>query len=319
MESTEIGEISSVFVYKDKLFIGGFNGLFTKYKNGELVKETIKHEVHHLVMLHDKLYACTAKGIYRLEKGKFIIHKAFPSSLVFNDIEERYRKFYAASASGIWVFDGETSIAYNLLKNTPYENQECFAIEWDDYNQLWVSTAKGLIKVDLNNSNLRSYLNDVEFNKRSSFKRESNLYFGSTEGLFAFDTKDFSSEAASFQPIEAKNESINKGYIFLLVLSFSSTILSIYFYFKTKRRINHSLTEKVVENGTFIGQPPFTMENIEVYILKNIKTITAESLREDSGLSKSLFYKSFSQHYDITPKQLIETIRRDYLRRKKNS
>jgi AraC-like DNA-binding protein len=314
-----IGEISSLLNAEGILYIGGFHGLYAKNGNGELVKESIKNEVHHLIMLHDKLYVCTAKGIYHLEKGKFIIHKAFPSQLVYNDIEERYGRFYAASAAGVWVFDGESSKAYNLFKNTPYENQECFAIEWDDYNQLWVSTAKGLIKFNLNDNNMDIYLSDFEFNKRSSYKRESNFYFGSTEGLFTFDAKDFSSEELSFQPKEEKKESFDKGIIFLLMLSLLSAMLSVYFYLKTKRRINNSLTDQIEENSTATGQLLYTMESIEAYILKHIKTITAESLREDSGLSKNLFYKSFSQHYDITPKQLIETIRRDHLRRKKNS
>lgn len=314
-----IGEISSLLNAEGILYIGGFHGLYAKNGNGELVKESIKNEVHHLIMLHDKLYVCTAKGIYHLEKGKFIIHKAFPSQLVYNDIEERYGRFYAASAAGVWVFDGESSKAYNLFKNTPYENQECFAIEWDDYNQLWVSTAKGLIKFNLNDNNMDIYLSDIEFNKRSSFKRESNFYFGSTEGLFTFDAKDFSSEELSFQSKEEKKESFDKGFIFLLMLSLLSSMLSVYFYLKTKRRIKYSLTDQIEENSAATGQPLYTMESIEAYILKHIKTITAESLREDSGLSKNLFYKSFSQHYDITPKQLIETIRRDHLRRKKNS
>lgn len=314
-----IGEISSLLNAEGILYIGGFHGLYAKNGNGELVKESIKNEVHHLIMLHDKLYVCTAKGIYHLEKGKFIIHKAFPSQLVYNDIEERYGRFYAASAAGVWVFDGESSKAYNLFKNTPYENQECFAIEWDDYNQLWVSTAKGLIKFNLNDNNMDIYLSDIEFNKRSSYKRESNFYFGSTEGLFTFDAKDFSSEELSFQSKEEKKESFDKGFIFLLMLSLLSTMLSVYFYLKTKRRIKYSLTDQIKENSEATGQPLYTMESIEAYILKHIKTITAESLREDSGLSKNLFYKSFSQHYDITPKQLIETIRRDHLRRKKNS
>ncbi|MFM7092337.1 MAG: hypothetical protein ACKOZZ_16170, partial [Bacteroidota bacterium] len=314
-----IGEISSLLNAEGILYIGGFHGLYAKNGNGELVKESIKNEVHHLIMLHDKLYVCTAKGIYHLEKGKFIIHKAFPSQLVYNDIEERYGRFYAASAAGVWVFDGESSKAYNLFKNTPYENQECFAIEWDDYNQLWVSTAKGLIKFNLNDNNMDIYLSDIEFNKRSSYKRESNFYFGSTEGLFTFDAKDFSSEELSFQSKEEKKEPFDKGFIFLLMLSLLSAMLSVYFYLKTKRRIKYSLTDQIKENSEATGQPLYTMESIEAYILKHIKTITAESLREDSGLSKNHFYKSFSQHYDITPKQLIETIRRDHLRRKKNS
>ena len=87
--------------------------------------------------------------------------------------------------------------------------------------------------------------------------------------------------------------------------------------FKTKNRIRNNVT--ISNKNEFVGkQPPFTMENIELYILSNINTITAESLREDSGMPKNQFYKTFSRFYDITPKQLIETIRREQLSRKKN-
>lgn len=264
-------------------------------------------------------FVCTADGIYHLEKNMFKKNTKFPSGLVYNDIEERFGKIYAASAEGIWMSDEDSPLAKNILKNTPYENFECFSIECDEFYHLWTGTAKGLVKYDLNNDEIDVYLSDIEFNKRSSYKRESNFYFGSTEGLFTFDAKDFSSEELSFQPKEEKKESFDKGIIFLLMLSLLSAMLSVYFYLKTKRRINNSLTDQIEENSAATGQPLYTMESIEAYILKHIKTITAESLREDSGLSKNLFYKSFSQHYDITPKQLIETIRRDHLRRKKNS
>lgn len=106
--------------------------------------------------------------------------------------------------------------------------------------------------------------------------------------------------------------------IFFILLIIFGSLLTIYLILKTKRITNNPPGFKT-ENDPEDSKPPFTIENIEVYILKNLSTITAESLREDSGMSKNLFYKAFSQYYDITPKQLIETIRRDHMRRKKNS
>ena len=176
-----------------------------------------------------------------------------------------------------------------------------------------------MVKYDLKNIEIDVYLSDFEFNKRSSFKTESNFYFGTTEGLFSFDSKDFSMEEFSFQPKEGLNEPINGWLLTFIILAIFSSLLSIYLFVKTKRKVKNIAPLFNNENEPVDNKPPFTMENIEVYILNNMNTITAESLREDSGMSKNLFYKAFSQYYDITPKQLIETIRRDHLRRKKNS
>jgi AraC-like DNA-binding protein len=318
-KSKEIGEISSVIVSEDKLFIGGFHGLFSINKAGKLINENIGKEVNNLTLLQDKLFVCTAMGIYHLENNIFKKNTKFPSGLVYNDIEERFGKFYAASTEGIWMSDEDSPLAKNILKNTPYENFECFSIECDEFYHLWTGTAKGLVKYDLNNDEIDVYLSDFEFNKRSSFKRESIFYFGTTEGLFSFDSKDFSMEEFSFQPKKELNEPINGWLLSFMLLALFSSLLSIYLFLKTKRKVKNIAPLFNNENEPVDNKPPFTMENIEVYILNNMSTITAESLREDSGMSKNLFYKAFSQYYDITPKQLIETIRRDHLRRKKNS
>lgn len=318
-KSKEIGEISSVIVYGNKLFIGGFNGLFSVDKTGKLINENIGKEVNNLTLLQDKLFVCTASGIYHLENNMFKKNTKFPSGLVYNDIEEHFGKLYAASAEGIWMSNGNSPFAKNILKNTPYEYFECFSIEWDEFYHLWIGTAKGLVKYDLNNDEIDVYLSDIEFNKRSSFKMESIFYFGSTEGLFSFDSKNFSMEEFSFQPKKELNEPINGWVFFFMLVAFISSLLFMYFFVKTNRKVKNIASGFKIENDPEDSKPPFTMENIEVYILNNMNTITAESLREDSGMSKNLFYKAFSQYYDITPKQLIETIRRDHLRRKKNS
>lgn len=318
--STEVGEISCVFVLGNKVYVGGFNGLFSINQSGKLFKENIGNEVHNVVLLQGKLFVCTGNGIYFLENNIFKKYAKFPSGLVYNDIQERFGKFYAASSSGIWMSEEGSPLSKNVFKRTLFENYECFSIEWDQFNNLWTGTSNGLVKYNINNGQMDVYLSDIEFNKRSSFKNKSMLYFGSTEGLFSFNTNNFSNEVYSFQTKEENIKLTNTNlFLFLVLLAVLSSIIFIVLFIKLKRKNINNATVLKDDKESAINMPPFTMENIEIYILSNINTVTAEILRENSGLSKSNFYKDFSRFYDITPKQLIVTIRQDHLRRKKNS
>ena len=61
----------------------------------------------------------------------------------------------------------------------------------------------------------------------------------------------------------------------------------------------------------------YNMSNIEKYILDHVDDITVEKLREDSGYTKNVFYKIFSRYYDVTPKQLIDSIKEESIRKKR--
>ncbi|MFO0469121.1 MAG: hypothetical protein ACK5ZX_07415, partial [Bacteroidota bacterium] len=254
--------------------------------------------------------------VYTLSKNNFVSEISFPSELQYNDIEERDNKLYAASSKGLWMLEEGGRTTINLLKNTLYENIECYAIEIDEVNQLWISTSRGIVRYNTNNASIDVYLPEIEFNKRSSHKNKSKIYFGSTEGLFEFDALDFPVDEIFIKENKEINASYYLNYVLIFILVIGLLILGWFFLrtrYKLNNRINHSL-----EDLNSSREAPFNMENIEVYILNNIKTITAESLREDSGMSKNVFYKVFNQYYDITPKQLIESIRRDHQRRKKS-
>lgn len=314
--SFPIGEISCVLFKDSILYIGGFNGLFSLKKSGILIKEMINEEVNNLCYLQNKIFVCTTKGVYTLSKNNFVSEISFPSELQYNDIEERDNKLYAASSKGLWMLEEGGRTTINLLKNTLYENIECYAIEIDEVNQLWISTSRGIVRYNTNNASIDVYLPEIEFNKRSSHKNKSKIYFGSTEGLFEFDALDFPVDEIFIKENKEINASYYLNYVLIFILVIGLLILGWFFLrtrYKLNNRINHSL-----EDLNSSREAPFNMENIEVYILNNIKTITAESLREDSGMSKNVFYKVFNQYYDITPKQLIESIRRDHQRRKKS-
>jgi ligand-binding sensor domain-containing protein/AraC-like DNA-binding protein len=313
--SFPIGEISCVLFKDSILYIGGFNGLFTLKKSGILIKEMINEEVNNLCYLQNKIFVCTTKGVYTLSKNNFVSEISFPSELQYNDIEERDNKLYAASSKGLWMLEGgRTTI--NLLKNTLYENIECYAIEIDEVNQLWISTSRGIVRYNTNNASIDVYLPEIEFNKRSSHKNKSKIYFGSTEGLFEFDALDFPVDEIFIKENKEINASYYLNYVLIFILVIGLLILG-WFFLRTRYKLNNRINQPL-EDLNSSREATFNMENIEVYILNNIKTITAESLREDSGMSKNVFYKVFNQYYDITPKQLIESIRRDHQRRKKS-
>ena len=314
--SLPIGEISCVFFKDSILYIGGFNGLFSLSKSGRLQKERINEEISNIIGIQNNIFICTSKGIFILSNSKFISKASFPSDLQYNDIEERDNKLYAASSRGLWMLEKEGRTAINLLKNTLYENIECYVVEIDEVNQLWISTSKGIVRYNTNNASIDVYLPEIEFNKRSSHKNKSKIYFGSTEGLFEFDALDFPVDEIFIKENKEINASYYLNYVLIFILVIGLLILG-WFFLRTRYKLNNRINQPL-EDLNSSREATFNMENIEVYILNNIKTITAESLREDSGMSKNVFYKVFNQYYDITPKQLIESIRRDHQRRKKS-
>lgn len=316
ISSFPIGEISCVFFKDSTLYIGGFNGLFSLSKSGRLQKERINEEVSNIIGIQNNIFICTSKGINILSKSKSTSKANFPSDLQYNDIEERDNKLYAASSRGLWMLEKGGRTAINLLKNTLYENIECYAVEIDEVNQLWISTSRGIVRYNTNNAAIDVYLPEIEFNKRSSHKNKSKIYFGSTEGLFEFDTSEFPIDEIILKDNSEIKASFYLNYILIFIVTIGFLILG-WLFLKTRYKLNNRINQPL-EDLNSSREAPFNMENIEVYILNNIKTITAESLREDSGMSKNVFYKVFSQFYDITPKQLIESIRRDHQRRKKN-
>lgn len=187
------------------------------------------------------------------------------------------------------MLEKEGRTAINLLKNTLYENIECYAVEIDEVNQLWISTSKGIVRYNTNNAAIDVYLPEIEFNKRSSHKNKSKIYFGSTEGLFEFDTSDFPIDEIFLKENSEINASYYLNYILIFIMIIGLLILG-WLFLRTRYKLNNRINQPL-EYLNSSREAPFNMENIEVYILNNIKTITAESLREDSGMSKMYFTK----------------------------
>jgi hypothetical protein len=321
--SKSIGEISCVFYFENKWWLGGSNGLFYLKNKDKLEPTQINEMVHNFKLIENKLYILGSESVFIFENGQFRKISGFPSNLEYNDLVKTSKHYFIATSKGLFKFDSLKGKLINCFQNTSYENKEIFSLALDEFNFLWVGSKLGLIRFNTVNESLDLFMKDFEFNKRSNFKNEDKLYFGTTDGYITFSPKSFfSSEWTS------SNEYIKENSIVLYkyLLGFALVIILILVIYINKKpkireiiqppvRIDPDLTEEIAHEG--IGK--YNMNNIEYYIIEHIDNINVDKLREDSGLTKNVFYKVFNQYYDITPKGLIDILREERMNSRKKS
>ena len=321
--SKSIGEISCVFYFENKWWLGGSNGLFYIKNKDKLEPTPINEMVHNFKLIENKLYILGSESVFIFENGQFRKISGFPSNLEYNDLVKTSKHYFIATSKGLFKFDSLKGKLINCFQNTSYENKEIFSLASDEFNFLWVGSKLGLIRFNTVNESFDLFMKDFEFNKRSNFKNEDKFYFGTTDGYITFSPKSFfSSEWTSNNEYVKENSIVLYKYLlgFALVIIL---ILVIYINKKPKIReiiqppvrIDLDLTEEMAHEG--VGK--YNMNNIEYYIIEHIDNINVDKLREDSGLTKNVFYKVFNQYYDITPKGLIDILREERMNSRKKS
>jgi ligand-binding sensor domain-containing protein len=321
--SKSIGEISCVFYFENKWWLGGSNGLFYLINKDKLAPTPVSDMVNNFKIIEDNLYILGGESLYIFQNGRFRNMKRLPSNMEYNDLVKTSKYYYVATAKGLFKLDSLNGKLINCFESTIYENEEFFSLALDEFNFLWVGSKVGLIRLNTVNESFDLFLKDLEFNKRSSFNKDNKFYFGTTDGYITFSPKSFfSSEWTSKYEFIKENSLVLYKYL----LAFALLIILILIIYINKKPKIHALirppssiymdtTEEMVHEG--IGK--YSMNNIEYYIIEHINTINVDKLREDSGLTKNVFYKVFNQHYDIAPKQLIEIIREERINSRKKS
>jgi hypothetical protein len=321
--SKSIGEISCVFYFENKWWLGGSNGLFHLINKDKLAPTPVSDMVNNFKLIENKLYILGSESVFIFENGQFRKIRSFPSNMKYNDLVKSNKHYFMATSKGLFKFDSVKGKLINCFQNTSYENKEIFSLALDEFNFLWVGSKVGLIRLNTVNESFDLFLKDLEFNKRSSFNKDNKFYFGTTDGYITFSPKSFfSSEWTSKYEFIKENSLVLYKYLlgFALVIIL---ILVIYINKKPKIReiiqppvrIDPDLTEEMAHEG--VGK--YNMNNIEYYIIEHIDNINVDKLREDSGLTKNVFYKVFNQYYDITPKGLIDLLREERMNRRKKS
>ena len=322
--SNAIGEISCIFYFEEKWWIGGSKGLFYFADNKKLEATPINEMVNNFRIIEDKLYILGYESVFTIKNGKYKNIENLPANIECNDITKVNDNFFLATSSGLLKYDAQNERLINCFQNTEYENKEIFSIELDEFNFLWIGTKLGLVRFNVNTASFDLFMKDFEFNKRSSFKNEDKFYFGTTDGYVTFSpTAFFTSEWTNQNEIIEENHT--NIYKFLLILAVG-IILFLIIYMNRKLNHRHKIDIPVdKENEPFIDEKPYegigkyNMSKIEHYIIENIETINVDKLREDSGLTKNVFYKVFNQHYDIAPKRLIEILKEERINSRKKS
>lgn len=312
-------EFSSIIYLNNKLWIGAINGLFSLNSKNEIKNEDFNDLVNNLKVYNNKLFICAQSGIFERKNNKISKLTKFDKNIECNDVIYENGIYYIATTKGLYYFDPLNNVKKNIFEKTKAKDYEFFSIETDDFYNLWVSSIIGLFKYNLINFKTDIYYDDIEFNKRSSLNYDNQLYFGSTDGYLKFSPdKFFATDLISTENQNAKMDTkiiyFNIAIIFVIFLGVIA-----YYRFKIKKiieRNKNTLDLNVTEESKNVKNN-FSMNNIEKYILENLDNITVEKLREDSGLSKNVFYRLFAQQYDITPKQLIDKIKEESIRKKK--
>ena len=322
--SNAVGEISCIFFYEEKWWIGGSNGLFYFADNKKLEATPINKMVNNFRIIEDKLYILGYEDVFTVKKGKYKNIENLPSNIECNDITKVNDNFFLATSRGLLKYDAQNESLIPYFQNTVYENKEIFSLELDEFNFLWIGTKLGLVRFNVITESFDLFMKDFEFNKRSSFKSEDKFYFGTTDGYVTFSPMTFFSSDLTGQNSLLVENHINI-YKCLLILAVSIILfLVIYMNRKLKNqdRIDIPIdkyTEPIIEEKPYEGIGKYNMSKIEHYIIENIDTINVDKLREDSGLTKNVFYKVFNQHYDIAPKRLIEILKEERINSRKKS
>ncbi|MFN6072328.1 MAG: hypothetical protein ACK489_08635, partial [Bacteroidota bacterium] len=129
--SKSIGEISCVFFFEEKWWIGGSNGLFYFAENKKLEATPINEMVNNFRIIEDKLYILGFESVFTIKNGKYKNIENLPSNIECNDIAKVNDLLFLATSRGLLKYDAQNERLINCFQNTEYENKEIFSLELD--------------------------------------------------------------------------------------------------------------------------------------------------------------------------------------------
>lgn len=121
-----------------------------------------------------------------------------PNSISFNKVSDVYlddsqRLWFATEGRGIFKYNYESDDFYSISEAQGLPNNVAYGILDDKYGNIWVSTNKGISKINLSTLEIKTYtkedgLQSDQFNYRSSFKAsDGTFYFGGINGFNVFN------------------------------------------------------------------------------------------------------------------------------------
>ncbi|MCR9290204.1 MAG: hypothetical protein NXI23_22765, partial [Bacteroidetes bacterium] len=217
--------------FKDRLWIGSEGGLFrfnTSKKQFKHVQNiTIQGDTYCIQsIIPDKanehwLWLCTDEGLilFDEEKEAFIAHYHIEQNDEFflptQNVQHLYQDnqgiyWLATADAGIIRWDKKDNEFREFTINDGMPSNIIYSVYSDEFDNLWMSSNYGIIRINKTTFAIKNYLPDVgtgqtEFNSMAHFEyldkeRQQRLFFAGLKGVTSLNPKDFQKESQSVLP-----------------------------------------------------------------------------------------------------------------------
>lgn len=191
---------------KDEIFVGTPFGLsrYNRDKNDFSRISQVRGFVYDMAEDHLGQFwiACYGQGVYKYdpdtdEWSNYLHDNNNNKSLCFNKIvdiflDEKQRLWFSSEGGGLCKYNFETNDFTTIDQTKGLPNNMVYGVLDDKYGNIWVSTNKGISRINLTSQNIKNYtsedgLQSNQFNYRSSYKAsDGKFYFGGINGFNAF-------------------------------------------------------------------------------------------------------------------------------------
>lgn len=257
--NNRVNSVFTICKYKKNLIIGTANGIIAFEPKTETfgllesINEDIQKDVLHVrnMFVDGNLLYCVFEGVgtytYSFENAKLTsLSESFPSIdksmfMNANSISQLGDKLILCTKEkGFYILNTKDSSFVNYFTGNGLNNNYVYHVLEDGNNNLWLSTNKGISKIDLSTNLVTNFDNKIfelnsEYNLNAAFKLNNNsLYFGGTDGI------------VNFNPSLISNYSFNPNLIIKSV-ELNSKDSIYYYYFITDDTISVPFVDDLVE------------------------------------------------------------------------
>jgi signal transduction histidine kinase/CheY-like chemotaxis protein/ligand-binding sensor domain-containing protein/AraC-like DNA-binding protein len=183
----------------------------------------------HVVLIapdrHNNFWICASNGLYKLDPVKGITARYWPEGKgafflpvdrFFHFYQDEEGVFWFATPSGLLqtpsapgtgdpVWDAGKSHLFTRADGL--SDDVIYAVYEDHRHHLWLSTGNGIVQFDKQTLHSRTFLtedgiSDLEFNRLAHYRDQNGvIYFGSLNGITAFNPDDFIEKIDTIAPI----------------------------------------------------------------------------------------------------------------------
>lgn len=147
----------------------------------------------------------TGAGIYKLDRKKRTVVKHYSKdsrdyplpddAVAYLTVDSKHQVWFSAHNTGLFRLEDSTGYIVAYGEEHGLISPNIYALEEDMDGHLWLGTDNGLFRFNVQTSSFTVFgrndnLPSTQFNHSASFRRGDMLYFGTTNGVVCFNSKD---------------------------------------------------------------------------------------------------------------------------------